>query len=108
MWQTAFLLTAMKREAHKRLFSFFILSFLGGVSFEEYLAQHTERQYTLEGGAGGVKCLICGKVTLHTGNMRQHFEVYHYRRQYTCEFCQRVCKTKNSLDVHRKTRHLRN
>ena len=70
------------------------------------MAQHTEKVYTLEGGPGGVKCLICGKMTIHNGNMMQHFEVSHYRRQYMCDFCQKVCKTKNSLYAHRKARHL--
>jgi len=56
-------------------------------------------------GSRSLQCLICQKVTLHIGNMKQHFEVHHYHRSYKCCVCEKIFKTKNSLDVHKKTQN---
>jgi hypothetical protein len=63
------------------------------------VSKNTKKQ----SGLKSVECLLCNKVTSHVGNMKQHFEVYHYRRIYTCPVCNNVCKTRNCLSVHRKT-----
>ena len=71
---------------------------LGALDFDEYYSQNTSK---LPGGKG-IQCLLCSKVTIHAGNMKQHFEVHHYQRTYRCEVCQKFFKTKNSLDCHKK------
>eukprot|EP00092_Neocalanus_flemingeri_P035932 GFUD01039124.1.p1 GENE.GFUD01039124.1~~GFUD01039124.1.p1 ORF type:complete len:307 (-),score=76.67 GFUD01039124.1:95-1015(-) len=71
----------------------------GALDFEEYYGQNTAK---LPGGKG-IQCLLCSKVTIHAGNMKQHFEVHHYQRTYKCEICQKFFKTKNSLDCHKKS-----
>lgn len=67
--------------------------------FEAYVAENSSKVP----GTRSLQCLICQKVTIHIGNMKQHFEVHHYHRSYKCNVCQRNFKTKNSLDVHKKT-----
>jgi len=67
--------------------------------FEAYVAENS----TKVPGTRSLQCLICQKVTIHIGNMKQHFEVHHYHRSYKCNVCFRNFKTKNSLDVHKKT-----
>ena len=54
-------------------------------------------------GVKSIQCLLCSKVTINVGNMKQHFEVHHYRRTYSCDVCNKTCKTKNCLFVHKKT-----
>ena len=66
--------------------------------FEEFFAGHTEKRLA----GGGVRCLLCGKETLVMGNMKQHFEVHHFKRDLHCDHCGRPFKTRNSLCVHRK------
>ena len=75
-----------------------MFNILGALNFEEYYSQNTSK---LPGGKG-IQCLLCTKVTIHAGNMKQHFEVHHYQRTYKCEICQKLFKTKNSLDCHKK------
>lgn len=67
--------------------------------FEEYFSQNTEKHN------GSVRCLICGKVTIMVGNMKQHFEVHHFQREFSCDFCGKVFKTRNSLCVHKRSKH---
>ena len=71
----------------------------GDSLFEEFFLQNTEKLN------GNVRCLICGKITLMVGNMKQHFEVHHFQREFNCEFCDKVFKTRNSLCVHRRNKH---
>jgi len=67
--------------------------------FEAYVAENSSKVP----GTRSLQCHLCQKVTIHIGNMKQHFEVHHYHRSYKCNICQRNFKTKNSLDVHKKT-----
>ena len=69
------------------------------LEFDEFVSQNTQKH---TGGAKSIQCLLCSKVTIHVGNMKQHFEVHHFRRFYKCPVCHRDCKTRNCLSVHRK------
>jgi len=55
----------------------------------------------IEGGKWS--CFLCGKITSHIGNMRQHFETYHYKTSdtYSCKLCGKECPTKNALACHK-------
>jgi len=68
------------------------------VEFDDYVLNNTRKL----AGIKSIECLLCNKVTIHIGNMKQHFEVHHYRRVYNCPVCHRNCKTRNCLSVHRK------
>jgi len=70
----------------------------GGLDFDEYVCQNSSKVP----GTKSIQCLLCSKVTLHVGNMKQHFEVHHYHRSYTCDVCLKNFKTKNCLAVHKK------
>merc|ERR1711874_659904 len=51
---------------------------------------------------GKWRCSLCGKVTSHIGNNRQHFETHHYvALQYKCDICGRECRTRNALACHK-------
>jgi len=65
--------------------------------FEDFFALNTKKC------EGGVTCSLCGKVTVMVGNMKQHFEVYHFQRSFNCEVCDKVFKTRNSLCAHRRS-----
>jgi len=69
------------------------------LEFDEFVSANTQKH---AGGAKSIQCLLCSKVTIHVGNMKQHFEVHHFRRFYKCPVCHRDCKTRNCLSVHRK------
>jgi len=71
----------------------------GELDFDEYVMQNTSKLP----GVKSIQCLICNKVTINVGNMKQHFEVHHFHRTYTCDVCNKTCKTKNCLFVHKKT-----
>ena len=73
------------------------------MDFDEYVNQNSSKLDL--GHAKRVQCLLCDKITTHVGNMKQHFEVHHFQRQYNCEVCQKNFKTKNSLDFHKKNQH---
>jgi len=68
------------------------------VDFEAFLQANAT---LIEGGKWS--CFLCGKVTSHIGNMRQHFETYHYKSEdiYTCKLCGKECPTKNALACHK-------
>ena len=70
---------------------------LSADNFEEFLREHSR----LAGG-GRWECFLCGKITSHVGNMRQHFETHHWKvgGPYVCKICQRVCSTRNALACH--------
>ena len=73
------------------------------MDFDEYFNRNSTK---LEmGHEKRVQCLLCDKITTHVGNMKQHFEVHHYHRQYKCDVCQKNFKTKNSHDIHKKNQH---
>jgi len=73
------------------------------LDFDDYVNQNSTKLDM--GQEKRVQCLLCDKITAHVGNMKQHFEVYHFHRQYKCDTCQKNFKTKNSLDVHKKNQH---
>ena len=68
------------------------------LEFDNFVSQNTTKQ----SGTKSIQCLMCSKVTSHVGNMKQHFEVHHYRRAYKCPVCLKDCKTRNCLSVHRR------
>jgi len=70
----------------------------GELDFDEFVCQNSSKVP----GTKSIQCLLCSKVTLHVGNMKQHFEVHHYHRSYTCDVCMKNFKTKNCLAVHKK------
>ena len=70
----------------------------GELEFEEYVSQNSCKLQENK----SIQCLLCNKITLHVGNMKQHFEVHHYHRSYKCEVCLKNFKTKNCLAVHKK------
>jgi len=71
----------------------------GDFDFDQYVSQNISKLP----GTKHIQCLLCSKITINIGNMKQHFEVHHYRRTYTCDVCNKMCKTKNCLFVHKKT-----
>jgi len=55
--------------------------------------------------AGGeLQCLVCGKLGSVRQNMRNHIET-HVGEVVSCEMCGKQFKTRNSLNVHRSTKH---
>ena len=74
------------------------LNFLGESDFEKYMKTNSTR---IEGGRWS--CFLCGKLTTHIGNMRQHFETHHCgtQVQYNCDICGKECRTRNALACHK-------
>jgi len=69
--------------------------------FEKYFKSNSA---LIEGGAWS--CFLCGKVTAHIGNMRQHFESHHFSLgAIQCEVCEKIFKTKHSLATHMSKVH---
>jgi len=69
--------------------------------FEKYFKSNSA---LVEGGAWS--CFLCGKVTAHIGNMRQHFESHHFSLgAIQCEICEKIFKTKHSLATHMSKVH---
>jgi len=68
------------------------------VEFEAFMQANAT---LVEGGKWS--CFLCGKITSHIGNMRQHFETYHYKTSdtYSCKLCGKQCPTKNALACHK-------
>jgi len=68
------------------------------VEFEAFMQANAT---LIEGGKWS--CFLCGKITSHIGNMRQHFETYHYKTSntYSCKLCGKECPTKNALACHK-------
>ncbi len=65
-----------------------------------------EHRPFLWAAAGQVRCGICQKICLHSGNMKQHFETHHYRSgSQVCPFCQKTFRTKHSLQSHLSRSH---
>ena len=57
-------------------------------------------------GGGRWNCFMCGKVTTHIGNMRQHFETHHFGAGVRlCPYCRKTFKTKHSLATHMSKNH---
>lgn len=53
---------------------------------------------------GGLQCLVCGKGGTVRQNMRNHIET-HVGEVVSCELCGKQFKTRNSLNVHKSTKH---
>jgi hypothetical protein len=69
--------------------------------FEDFLKQNSGQ---IEGGTWS--CYLCGKITNGSGNMRQHFEAYHFSLGgFQCEHCMKLFKTKHSLATHVSKKH---
>ena len=69
--------------------------------FEDFLKQNSGQ---IEGGTWS--CYLCGKITSGSGNMRQHFEAYHFSLGgFQCELCMKMFKTKHSLATHVSKNH---
>ena len=71
--------------------------------FEAFFSIHAG-----QGEQGTWSCYLCGKVTLHSGNMRQHFEAYHFRLPIgliQCRVCAKTFKTRHSLATHMSKNH---
>ena len=65
--------------------------------FKDFLKQNSGQ---IEDGTWS--CYLCGKITSKSGNMRQHFEVYHFSLGgFQCKLCMKTFKTKHSLASHR-------
>ena len=58
-------------------------------------------------GQGQVRCTLCGKVSSHSGNARQHFEAHHFASNQApiCPVCIKPFRTKHSLASHMSKNH---
>ena len=58
-------------------------------------------------GVGQVRCTLCGKLSSHSGNARQHFEAHHFASNQApvCPSCIKPFRTKHSLSSHVSTPH---
>ena len=56
---------------------------------------------------GRWQCNICLKITVHGGNMKQHFVTHHFQTEVDCPctYCGRIFKNKNSLASHMSQNH---
>ena len=68
------------------------------VDFDQFVTQNTSRVP----GTTNIQCHFCSKITIHVGNMKQHFDSNHYHGDYKCDTCQKNFKTKKSLLKHQK------
>ena len=48
-------------------------------------------------------CLDCGYGSAKTTNITKHIERMHMNVTLTCDFCQRLFKSRNDLNVHMKS-----
>jgi len=65
------------------------------------------RSYTEGAGQGQVRCTLCGKISSHSGNARQHFEAHHFasNQPQICPVCIKPFRTKHSLSSHMSKTH---
>ena len=85
--------------------SYPVLGRLQHQDFDTYLRTHSVK---IEGGK--VQCRLCGKVTAHSGNMRQHFIIHHVQEdvELSCPYCEagvNKFKNRNSLNCHISQKH---
>ena len=73
---------------------------------EGYAARLDKKIESLTGQteSGELQCLVCGKLGQVRQNMRNHIET-HVGEVVACELCGKQFKTRNSLNVHRSTKH---
>ena len=73
---------------------------------EGYTARLDKKIESLTGQteSGELQCLVCGKLGQVRQNMRNHIET-HVGEVVSCEQCGKQFKTRNSLNVHRSTKH---
>lgn len=55
--------------------------------------------------AGGWQCNMCGKSANHKSDLQRHAEVHIAGVSHTCDFCNKIFSTKNSLRVHKQRKH---
>ena len=73
-------------------------------SSNEEVEQRIELLYQQDPEAGFV-CLTCGFVNRVKQNMRKHVEIHIEGPGYTCTYCFKSFKTKNSLNTHTSNKH---
>lgn len=65
------------------------------------------KSYSEPAGQGQVRCMLCGKISSHSGNARQHFEAHHFASNQApvCSVCDKSFRTKHSLASHMSKNH---
>ena len=76
-----------------------------GVGDRQILNEYVVKD--LDGGRTVFKCTICHKSTFRKHHIVNHVESVHFPEmfRYSCIYCGKDYKTKNSLDVHVSTSH---
>ena len=69
-------------------------------------------EYLEECSDGTYKCNVCGKIStksIHKGtqkqNMEKHIETHLDGLCFTCPICQKTCRSRNSLAIHKTRFH---
>ena len=69
--------------------------------YDQYIVLGTD----LEHGSG-YRCLYCDVfIRGNRSNARNHVEARHFNTEYTCRFCGKKLKTKNTLSKHISVQH---
>ena len=55
--------------------------------------------------SGNVRCTLCGKITNDRRNMRRHIETHMEGLSYVCPSCNKVFRSNNSLQTHKRRFH---
>jgi len=67
------------------------------VQIESYLVKGTNSE-----GKSGWQCIECNKYSKTKANLRKHVEI-HLELSFACKYCEKVYKTRNSLNLHMYT-----
>ena len=61
----------------------------------------------IDSGKTVFQCKVCGKTNLRKHHIVNHVEAVHFPHmfKYSCHYCGKEYKSKNSLDVHVSTSH---
>ena len=51
-------------------------------------------------GRTGWQCIDCNKYSKTKANLKKHVEIHIEGLSFSCKFCDKVCKTRNSLNLH--------
>jgi len=55
---------------------------------------------------GRIVCTLCGKESPAITNAKYHLEAKHFPTEgYSCEICQKFCKTRHGLSCHMSKHH---